>query len=154
MGGSCHASQRGTALLCAHQLEAEASGLTRRGPRVNLAAHAELMNTLREGPAMLVEDGPIVPDRYSRADPRIMWVLREVNGTDERWSYADFLATDTALFSYNRWKQSLGLMAKCSTGILRGCEAWGDWAEDPSKLTESLRDIAVININKAGGGSR
>jgi hypothetical protein len=119
---------------------------------INLVEHESLLDALRADPARPVLDGPIVAARYERATLRILWVLREHHG-DNGWDYRAFVATDQSLFSYKDWKKTLGLVTKVSHGVLRGCIPYGDWANDPSKLTDCLREIAIINLNKEGGGT-
>jgi hypothetical protein len=119
---------------------------------MDLAEHDRLLETLRADPARPVTDGPIVAERYARANPRILWILREHHG-ENGWDYREFVATDQALFRYRGWTKTLGPVAIVSHGLLRGRIPWGDWAADPSKLTDSLRDTAIVNFNKEGGGT-
>lgn len=121
---------------------------------MDLAGYERFLATLKADPAKPVIDGPIVAARYERANPRILWVLREHHGPNG-WDYREKLATDQSLFSwYKGWKKTFGLVAKVSHGLLHGCIPYGDWANDASKLTEWLRDIAIVNFNKEGGDTR
>jgi hypothetical protein len=118
---------------------------------MNLAAHDELWVALRKASADVIIDGPIVPSRYEVAKPRIMWVLREAHG-GKGWDYREFV--DKNLHSYPHWRRTLGVVAKVSDGIIRGCAAYSELTRDPKKLQDRLREVAIVNANKDIGKKR
>jgi hypothetical protein len=103
--------------------------------------------------AMDVLDGAVVPSRYAAANPRCLWILREPDG-EGPWDLREFLATDDKLFHHPTWAKTFGLVATVSYGLLNGSLPWESWADSSRTLTDALRQIAVININKRGGGSQ
>ncbi len=115
-----------------------------------LATDNELAQWQTTDPTIVL-DGAVDPLRFARAAPRILWILREPNGGGP-WSLCEYLRDPSK--GYNRWKMTAGLLIRVSHGLLNGLPPWGDWANDPAPITDCLRDVAVININKRGGGAR
>jgi len=104
----------------------------------------------------IVLDGAVDLEQYLAARPRILWILRETNGDvqDLRQFLREQDKQPGQRFGYNRWQATYGLVVKVSYGLLNGCKPWGDWANDAPSIAACLRNVAVININKRGGGSR
>ena len=102
----------------------------------------------------IVPDGAVDLERYLTVRPRILWILREPNGPDpcDPWDLRQFLREE--LSTYKSWQATYGLVVKVSHGLLNGCKPWGDWANRARCIADCLRRVAVININKRGGGSR
>lgn len=99
---------------------------------------------------LIVLDGAVDVDRYLLAAPRVLWILREPNGNpgDLREYYRE------DLFTYPRWQATAGLMIRVAYGLLNRRMPWGHWADDARAIADCLRDVAIINVNKRGGGSR
>lgn len=117
----------------------------------SIAAVDELLLERQQNDQAIVLDGAVDRDRYLRATPRILWILREPNGPGP-WDLREYFRS--TLFTYNRWQSTAGLMIRVTHGLLQGEEPWGAWADEARKIADCLRDVAVININKRGGDSR
>ncbi|MBC8432665.1 MAG: hypothetical protein H8D96_12200 [Desulfobacterales bacterium] len=118
---------------------------------INLKDHEVIINSIRTEHPQTVADGPVVPEKYSIVRPRILWVLRETNGGGD-WDLKSFLRDNTNLFSYSRWHATFGAIAKISKGLIESLEVSEIRKLNARSAVESLRDIAVINLNKRGGG--
>jgi len=99
----------------------------------------------------IVLDGAVDLERYLKAIPQILWILREPNGGGP-WDLRQYFRE--GLFAYNRWQSTAGLLIRVSHGLLNGRKPWGDWANDARSIADCLRDVAIINVNKRGGDSR
>lgn len=119
---------------------------------MDLESHADLMNKLFESHSRAVPDGPVDPVRYAKASPRILWILREVHDQDAtRWRLNEFLNLDEQFETYPRRWSTYGFVAKASQALLK---RWRELATGPAEdARDALRDIAVINLKKVGGGS-
>jgi hypothetical protein len=117
---------------------------------MDLTAHDKLIKTW---PAGTIVDGPIVASRYELAAPRIMWVLREAheNNRGDIPDYRELVRNKKELFHYRYWRRTIGRVAKVSGGTLGGCLPYAAVTNDSNKLHEFLLQIAVVNVNKAGG---
>ena len=120
---------------------------------VDLEAHEELLQAIRKIDSHTVADGAVVPSRYVLARPRILWVLRETNGGGD-WDLREFLRSDTNLFSYPRWHCTFGALAKVSYGILNSLPIEDVEHLSARSAVDALREVAVVNVNKRGGGGR
>lgn len=120
---------------------------------MDLVAHESIMREMRQAWPLSVTDGPVMPERYSVADPRIAWVLREVNneGATEAWDLRTFLREEEQLFSYSRWSSTYGAVAKISKGLLLGLDTAKVGSLDARNAASCLKDVAVVNVNKLGG---
>ena len=98
--------------------------------------------------AWLSKDGAVDSVQYSSEPLKLLWVLREPNGSD--FDYQKFLKDPT---EYNRWKSSFGLLVKSSYGILNNVINVSEIPSDPLEIFKIMRRIAVINIKKSGGSS-
>jgi len=128
---------------------------------MDLDEHKRLMKELRESePGSIITDGPVDPERYARAHPRILWVLREANKGEDTgsWDLCEFLREHDHdvghLFSYGRWHVTFGAVAKISLGILERLPVEKVATMKARDAVGTLRDIAVVNVNKRGGRSR
>jgi len=113
----------------------------------------QLFDLQQQDPAIAL-DGAVDIDRYLKAKPRILWILREANQVGNLWDLRKYFREE--LFSYNRWKSTAGVMTCVSHGLLNQRMQWGPWAQNENVrvIADCLRDVAVININKRGGLSR
>jgi hypothetical protein len=108
-----------------------------------------LLDEQRKDPSIVL-DGAIDIDRYLKAMPRILWILKEPHGKGP-WDLREYFRS--SLFTYNRWQQTAALI-RVSKGLLDGRIPWGAWTNDARSIADCLRDVAVININKRGGDAR
>jgi hypothetical protein len=116
-------------------------------------AHEQVLKSIRLYDPQTVPDGPVVPTRYAAAKPRLLWVLRETNGGGT-WDLCDFLRDHSKLFGYSRWHCTYGAVAKISFGLIKGLAADDIGKLGARDVVDTLRDVAVINVNKRGGEGR
>jgi len=91
---------------------------------------------------------------YEDSKLKILWILKEPNLKDmsKDWSLVEFLSDrENRLFKYKYWYMTWGFVVKTSWGILNNI---ADWNKIPRAkgIANILDYIAVININKKGGG--
>src|SRR5687767_2223124 len=124
---------------------------------MNLGTLEEVLLDVRRIDPRAVPDGAVVPERYACARPRIVWILREVNDSGNTdWDLRTFLASDdpeTGLLSYSRWWSTYGFVAKMSRALREGPDSTAVARLTAAEARDSLRDIAVINVNKSRGSS-
>jgi len=109
------------------------------------------MSIIWENPYL---DGITDYEFFQKASVKILWVLKEPNGKgggNQRVFHKE-------VFYYNRWKSTYGNIMRVSYGILNNANNYSDIPEIDSKeckIIDSivLNEIAIININKSGGGS-
>jgi len=99
-------------------------------------------------------DGPIT-DQFIIASTKILWILREVHGQGKARSLIDDVNED--LIGRDRpcwpkWYSSWGLLIKVTHAILDNNFIMS--VQHPRILKRCLESIAVINLNKFGGGGR
>ena len=122
-----------------------------------LAAFEAAQEARQRADPGLVLDGAVDPDRYAAAGRRVVWLLREPNvaaawdtggdSRDLRRFYRE------RLFAYPRWAATGACLARVSHALLRG-EPAGLWEPGGARLhADALRDVAVVNANKHGGGA-
>lgn len=100
-------------------------------------------------PEWTAEDGIIDPETYAAESRKILWVLREPNGSD--FDYLKYLRNPTV---YRRWKASFGLVVQVSHAILNP-HSRGQPLSNPARLVHDIMPrIALINLKKTGGKSR
>ena len=125
-------------------------------PAALAAFEASLEARQRSDPALVV-DGAVDAARYAAADRRVVWLLREPNvaaawdtggdARDLRRFYRD------RLFAYPRWAATGACLARVSHALLHG-EPPGLWEPGGARThADALRDVAVVNVNKHGGGA-
>lgn len=120
--------------------------------------HTAAIEAMATNDACTVIDGVISPEHYVKAQPRILWILKEANSdqTAEGWSYLENFQNSWWL---NDKKcaaiSSIKRVMYASYGILHGLDK--EWSEFPwyyeKECQESLKEIAFINIKKVPGGS-
>lgn len=98
----------------------------------------------------IVLDGAVDIVRYVAASPRILWVLKEPHGGGP-WDLRHYFRDQLFSNDKGQWHRTAGLLIVVSHGLLNGNLPWGAWATDARSIADSLRDVAVININKFGG---
>ncbi len=96
-------------------------------------------------------DGPISP-LYGTSNPRVLWILREANskggGSLIEWVNQELLNEENP--GKSGWFATWGLIIKVSDAILNGSPSMSD--ASPNMLKSVLNLVAVINLNKFGGG--
>ena len=91
---------------------------------------------------------------HENSSLRIMWLMKEPNLDEKqrKWSLIKFLGNrKIGLFKYKHWYVTWGFVIKSAWGILNGKSNWEDIPE-AEEITDILDYIAVVNINKLGGG--
>lgn len=91
---------------------------------------------------------------YKKAPVKILWILKEPNGKgggNQRIFHKEILY-------YNRWKSTYGNIMRVAYGILNNLRKYEEIPEintKECKILDSivLNEIAIINVNKSGGGS-
>lgn len=101
----------------------------------------------------LTIDGPISPS-YGISNPKVLWILREANseggGSLIDWVNQDLINNEN--IGRSGWFATWGLIIKVSDAILNGSPSMSDTS--PHMLKSVLNQVAVINLNKFGGGGR
>ncbi|HBG70055.1 MAG: hypothetical protein A2W93_09970 [Bacteroidetes bacterium GWF2_43_63] len=105
-----------------------------------------------------IKDGIINEDKFGKLGnkKKLLWVLKEVNDPKGKkdWDLTEFLRvrdSKEGLFSYEKWKNTFGLLCKVSWGILT-TNSFDEINEfDDKKLTDILDYIAVANLKKSPG---
>lgn len=104
-------------------------------------------------------DGPI-SKKYNQANPRILWVLKEANNKEatemeaKKRSLIEYVMKGIVMENKPVYRKTYGLLIKISYGILcdnRGTQSFSGHYLNYKKCLES---IAVINLNKFGGGNK
>jgi hypothetical protein len=93
-------------------------------------------------------DGPIDADTYVGAPMRVVFILKEVNEpyADREWDLREYIRDKARGQAWNN-------VARWTRTILDGA-SWTDCQTiDDLTRREALRSIAVVNLNKEGGGS-
>ena len=103
------------------------------------------MSKQPENEAWEAKDGAVNSDIFKSQNIKILWVLREPHGRD--FDFLNFLANPCI---HSRWKNTYGLVVKVSQSI------FADAIHDnyPTDIPKIMSKIAVINLNKRGGGSK
>ena len=125
-------------------------------PAALAAFERTLERRQRLEPAIVV-DGAVDAARYAAASPRLVWLLREPNvsaawdtGGDRRDLRRFYRER---LFGYPRWAATGAGIVRTSHVLLRGDEP-ALWEPGGAKrFADVLRDVAVVNVNKRGGGA-
>lgn len=91
---------------------------------------------------------------YEHSELKILWLLKEpyLEKRDNDWSLIKFLADrEERLFKYKHWYSTWTFVIKASWGLLNNNVKWEEIP--PAKNIADILDyIAVVNINKKGGG--
>jgi len=107
------------------------------------------INKVRE----LTVDGPI-GSAYNETSPKILWVLREAHGNGGSSLISDVNEDllDRENPEWPKWYSTWGLVIKVSDSILSSLPGMN--TAHPSTLKQILKRVAVINLNKFGGGGK
>lgn len=101
----------------------------------------------------LIKEGPVCWGKYLESKTKILWILKEA--ADDENDLIRYLSniSNKDFHEYSWWQRSMGLVIKTSYGILAGGKEWDSWANDTKSLVSILKFIAVIEVNKDGGGA-
>jgi hypothetical protein len=128
---------------------------------LRLDEHEQLLDEVQATWPAAVRDGAVDADRYSSVRPRLLWILREVNGgrgdqREEGWDLRKLLRfPDELVRAAPKWHSTYGAVVKVSYGLIHDLSADGAWLDAPAiTFVDTLRDIAVINVSKIGGDSQ
>ncbi|WP_461257386.1 hypothetical protein [Treponema sp. R80B11-R83G3] len=115
----------------------------------------EEMKTIWENPCV---DGITEYSLYKDEPVKILWILKEKNGSDCSITHRDF---HIDVRRYTRWQATYANIMYVSYGIREGIKYFSEIPHinkevcTIGKENEIVLDkIAIININKSGGGSR
>lgn len=103
-----------------------------------------------------VLDGIVNQKRFASNKTKILWILKEpdkLNST-ETWDHRDFHHNVSC---YNKWRATYQKIIYVSYGILNNVTNYWNLPEIDKNAkingVNILEDIALINLNKSGGGS-
>lgn len=102
----------------------------------------------------LTIDGAI-SNEYDKCNPKIMWILREPHGGGGG-SLIEYVKNLSNPYEnkYRNWGSTYSVISKVTYGILNNYIPWGEWIYNVPELLKSLSKIAIINLNKLGGGAK
>lgn len=102
----------------------------------------------------LTIDGAIT-DEYNECNPKILWILREPHGGGGG-SLIEYVQNLSNPYEnkYRNWGSTYSVISKVTYGILNNYIPWGEWIYNVPELLKSLSKIAIINLNKLGGGAK
>jgi hypothetical protein len=112
-----------------------------------LDAQKELFDNLRRINADVVEDGVVDEDEYLSTSPRIMYVLKEVNG-GRGWNLCDFIREGGRPATWDN-------IARWTEAVIerRFDKPWSYWSENnEERRRKYLKKICSINLKKTSGG--
>lgn len=104
-------------------------------------------------------DGIVCEKEYEKANPKILWVLKEANSTgeDESWDMREHirlkLKTKTGILK--GWSSTFKKIIYVTNGVLNNL-TWNDELYHPGfkpSVIDELKKVAYINIKKTGGGA-
>ena len=109
-----------------------------------------------------VSDGIIDVKKYTKASPKILWILKEVNSANDDYNVeSDVRTFITEIWDeennklWNRLNQTFAPIAYCTYGIFEK-KKWDDLPDingDAKKLLKHIPKIAFINVKKYAGRS-
>ncbi len=92
-----------------------------------------------------IKDGIVDYETFNKQPLKILWILKEAN--NYKGDLREFYKNPTV---YSKWKATYLSVLQVSSGLLYNNNDFDSLKFD----TDVFRKIALININKAGGGSR
>lgn len=101
-----------------------------------------------------IYDGIVDLKKYNNAQYKIMWILKEVSGSNNKggWDICEDFLKDNKFKEYSRWKATLAPIIYASYGILHELPTWGKLPE-VEDISSILEHIAYINLKKTHGGT-
>lgn len=101
-------------------------------------------------------DGIVNVEKYLQSNIRIMWVLKEVNASEdgEEWNMIDTIKDWTGKPIPTEWRKTFDNILYVTNGILTST-AWEDQNNHYNDLnmTSQLQEIAYCNVKKIPGNS-
>lgn len=105
-----------------------------------------------------IKDGIVNLDNYLSSELKIMWILREVNSSDDEgnWDMRDVLMElqddSTKSGILKGWSKTFNPIIYTTYGIFNKI-LWGDIPDvsDDNSIVKSLQNIAYINLKKVSG---
>jgi len=104
-------------------------------------------------------DGIVNQKEYEKANPKILWILKEANSTgeNESWNMREHINQKLKTESGIRkgWSATFKKIIYVTNGILNNI-TWSEELYHPGykpSVIDELKKIAYINIKKIGGGS-
>jgi hypothetical protein len=102
-------------------------------------------------PGKVILDGITNLEIYEKTSPKILWILKEANSPDSSgWDMRPY--HNDKLKSYKYWHRSYGLILGVSYALIHTDESFQEYKLIPEN-TETMKNIAFINIKKTGGGA-
>ncbi len=101
-----------------------------------------------------VVDGITDMSRYKKADPKILWILKEANNSHTSNPNENQRDFHTDVTSYPKWKLTFKRIISCSYGIIYKNKELNVDENACINGVNVMLDIALINVNKCGGNSR
>ncbi len=94
-----------------------------------------------------VKDGIVDYETFNKQPLKILWILKEANNNNDNGDLRKYIQNPTI---YRKWKASYLSILHVSCGLLSNINDF-----DSLKLDmDVFKKIALININKLGGGNR
>jgi hypothetical protein len=108
-------------------------------------------------PEGFVKDGIVDYSLYHRRADKILWILKETNDPGGNTRDLCKFLQDPARYNH-RWKQTWGPVVAVSYGIIEGITngkfpIYSEIESDIENKIATLKEIAVINVNKRNGSS-
>jgi len=101
-----------------------------------------------------VKDGVVEPERYFNSKRKTLFLLKEVHekeGESKGWDLCEEIRNGAPWSGWRNWD----VLARWTHDILAGQAT--DWntltSEVDSKVSDWLRNIALVNVKKSGGGA-
>jgi hypothetical protein len=110
-------------------------------------------------PHHAVLDGIVNIDKFNVQTKKILWVLKESDILDENVYKNGFFQLNDSLnegvTNHGNWQRTWGLVMEISDAILHNAQDWEEEVPLIERLLkeEIIKNIAVINVKKTGGGS-
>lgn len=98
-------------------------------------------------------DGIINITKYLNTNPKILWILKEPNSTEENLNWRDEIKKLNTNGNLSGFAKTFANIVYISKGILSK-KNWGalSWIKDDIEMLSVLEEIAFINIKKTPGG--
>ncbi len=106
----------------------------------------------------VIYDGIVDPEQYEGASPKILWILKEANSSDEGWTMTDALNDlkhESGKGLKTGWANTFTPIVY-TTNALFTDEDWdhmGNFNSDQS-IIDVMQKTAYINVKKVPGGSK
>ena len=109
--------------------------------------HENLLNQEASKYPNFIKDGIVDYETFFKQTLKILWVLKEANSYKDKDDLRKYIQDPTI---YKYWKASYLSVLQVSCGLLNNINDFDSLKDD----MDVFKKIALININKLGGGSR